>query len=68
MNVCLICEAPYFVYGKFDPCVYMYFPVANKITKQKQKMRHRADFEANLWPETEDFFFGLKWTYNISIW
>ena len=44
----------YFVYGKFGPRIYTYFPAKKK--EKKRKARHRTDFEANRWPETGDFF------------
>ena len=37
---------------------YTYITLAKK---KKQKVRHRADFEADLWPEPGDFFRALCW-------
>ena len=31
--------------------------------KKVKKARHRTDFEADWWPETGDFSFGLTLTY-----
>ena len=53
MNVCLICEAPYFVYGKFGPCIYNVSRISllEKKKMAKKKTRHHTDFEADQKPK-----------------
>ena len=54
----------YFVYGKFglvpittDTCHVFHWLAKKKITKTKAC--HRTEFEADLWPETGDFYLAL---------